>query len=108
MWIWRTSAKVCKTNKINCLMRPPPLQSLSTFLRSLVEEIGRPKMTLTARNSFVETRTARARLRIRRTSCFAKNRARSKRTAMESATRATADDLPILRACARRRSSVQL
>ena len=35
-------------------------------------------------------------------------RVRSKRTAMEPATRATADDLPILRACARRKSSVQL
>jgi hypothetical protein len=35
-------------------------------------------------------------------------RVRSKRTAMEPATRATADDLPILRACARQRSSVQL
>src|SRR5258708_40120746 len=136
-------------------------------------------MARTARNSFLETRTARARLRIRRTPYFAKNRessaarregscavadavkdylaeikakspvqgakyvfdawilpelgahpdrtagdpshrsvarqagdpakrVRSKRTAMEPATRATADDLPILRACARRKSSVQL
>jgi hypothetical protein len=34
-------------------------------------------MARTARNSFVETRTARARLRIRRMPCFAKNRERS-------------------------------
>jgi hypothetical protein len=35
MWTMADVAKVYEPNKINCLMRPHPLQSLSTFLRSL-------------------------------------------------------------------------
>jgi hypothetical protein len=63
--IW-TLVDVSKTNKINSLMRQHPLQSLSTFLALVGERLKKAgaRMGRAARNYF---RSARARLRIRRT-----------------------------------------
>lgn len=68
MW---TLADVYKTNKINSLMCQHPLQSLSTFLALVAERLKKAdaRMGCAARNSF---RSARARLRIRRTPALRK------------------------------------